>query len=464
MNLEEGKTPLENRLNEEEEESYNFRETDIKFDSPTDEYATRTEWSVEMQNLERVMGDYLVLIRRITSNKIVRDSLSAEKWTDTLILIISSRSAKWNSLPLIQGLRPRLLAVQLLVSILPGINVLTSPVSFRENVIKTILNELSLCVWSIPQTVANERAHMKLKELNRKLNRLNSLDHWNKLEITPCEDNMPVFDVAFDSDKCLYSSVENSQTVTHESGERGYALANTAITSGCYQWKFLIVKENKGNEGTCIGVARWPIKDYSHRTTSDMWLYRAYSGNLYHNGELSLCLANFTQGDYITVILDMESRTISFAKNGDDPVIAFEEVEGSPLYPCVVFYSTNPGEKVKITDMQIRGTPRNLLAGEPFCASEPVVLAESYIHLIRKLHATNSWTNEVNACLLERLNRCKCILPTFKMKWRENGDGDENYEEEKNGEKGETLMGNSWVDENQLTQLCKDVSNFDIFA
>lgn len=101
-------------------------------------------------------------------------------------------------------------------------------------------------------------------------------DHWNKLEITPCEDNMPVFDVAFDSDKCLYSSVENSQTVTHESGERGYALANTAVTSGCYQWKFLIVKENKGNEGTCVGVAKWPIKDYSHRTTSDMWLYRAY--------------------------------------------------------------------------------------------------------------------------------------------------------------------------------------------
>ena len=87
---------------------------------------------------------------------------------------------------------------------------------------------------------------------------------------------MPVFDVAFDSDKCLYSSVENSQTVTHESGERGYALANTAVTSGCYQWKFLIVKENKGNEGTCVGVAKWPIKDYSHRTTSDMWLYRAY--------------------------------------------------------------------------------------------------------------------------------------------------------------------------------------------
>ena len=38
--------------------------------------------------------------------------------------------------------------------------------------------------------------------------------------------------------------------------------------------QFLIVKENRGNEGTCVGVSRYPVKDYSHRTTGDMWLYR----------------------------------------------------------------------------------------------------------------------------------------------------------------------------------------------
>lgn len=75
------------------------------------------------------------------------------------------------------------------------------------------------------------------------------------------------------------------------------------------------MKENKGNEGTCVGVARHPIRDYSHRTTSDMWLYRAYSGNLYHNGELSMTLNGFTQGDCITVVLDMDARTLAFGKN-----------------------------------------------------------------------------------------------------------------------------------------------------
>lgn len=84
-------------------------------------------------------------------------------------------------------------------------------------------------------------------------------------------------------------------------------------------FQFYIVKENRGNEGTCVGVSRWPVHDFNHRTTSDMWLYRAYSGNLYHNGEQTLTLSSFTQGDFITCVLDMEARTISFGKNGEVP-------------------------------------------------------------------------------------------------------------------------------------------------
>lgn len=81
--------------------------------------------------------------------------------------------------------------------------------------------------------------------------------------------------------------------------------------------QFLIVKENHGNEGTCVGVSKWPVRDYSHRTTSEMWLYRAYSGNVYHNGEQSTVLPSYTQGDYVTCVLDVNSRTLAFGKNGE---------------------------------------------------------------------------------------------------------------------------------------------------
>lgn len=143
---------------------------------------------------------------------------------------------------------------------------------------------------------------------------------------------------------------------------------------GCYQWRFYIEKDHKANEGTCVGVSKWPVNDYNHRTTDDMWLYRAYrfvkiflieermkfrrfwniyflcSGNLYHNGELTYSLSNFTKGDYIIAVLDLDARTLSFGKNKGEITVAFDNIDvSSPLYPCVVFYSNNPGEKVKFS-------------------------------------------------------------------------------------------------------------------
>lgn len=93
-------------------------------------------------------------------------------------------------------------------------------------------------------------------------------------------------------------------------------------------FQFYIVKENRGNEGTCVGVSRWPVHDFNHRTTADMWLYRAYSGNLYHNGEQTLTLSSYTQGDYITCVLDMEARTVSFGKNGE---VRYSQTQSIPL-------------------------------------------------------------------------------------------------------------------------------------
>ena len=89
------------------------------------------------------------------------------------------------------------------------------------------------------------------------------------------------------------------------------------ISLVCLVLQFVVLKENRSNEGTCIGVSRWPVRDYSHRTTTDMWLYRAYSGNLYHGGEKTETLSSFTEGDYITCVLDMDAQTLSFGKNGE---------------------------------------------------------------------------------------------------------------------------------------------------
>lgn len=104
-------------------------------------------------------------------------------------------------------------------------------------------------------------------------------------------------------DKCYNCTIENSHTIVNSvEGGRGYALGNMAfhrgiffgnysamyinnqktnnnfcnICLGCYQWRFYIEKNHKDNEGTCVGISKWPVNDYNYRTTNDMWLYRAY--------------------------------------------------------------------------------------------------------------------------------------------------------------------------------------------
>ncbi|XP_068081364.1 probable E3 ubiquitin-protein ligase HERC1 [Anabrus simplex] len=411
----------------------------------------------ELRAAERSLGDFLVFVRRVSSSHVMRRMMATRQWTQTLLTVVGQRvSGDEDAVPRIQALRPRLLALQLLATVLPSLDP-ASGVEHKEQVVRELFCQLVANMWSLPQAVAERQALQKQKELQRKLCQLNSPgDLW--LDNQLCEENVPVQEMGFDPEKCLCCAVEGGQTLVHGPGGRGYGVGNTALTSGCYQWKFLIVKENKGNEGTCVGVARFPIKDYSHRTTTDMWLYRAYSGNLYHNGELPLSMASFTQGDYITVILDMDARTVSFGKNGEEPQLAFEDVDGAELYPCVLFYSTNPGEKVKMTDMQVRGTPRDMLPGDPQCAPQPAVIAEAHIALLRRLHATDTWSQQVNDCLLERLNQARELLPPCDIpscleedlmgKKNEGAESNESKHPEKNME---------WMRQVNLEQLCKEV-------
>ena len=168
-------------------------------------------------------------------------------------------------------------------------------------------------------------------------------------------------DCCWSVDKVAACTVEDESILVHSTGGRGYGLGGTSLSAGRHVWKVEILNEARGNEGTCVGVSVWPVSDYSHRTTRDMWLYRAYSGNIYHNGEIQgKTLPQFTQDDAITCILDMDARTLSFAKNDEQPVLAFDDIPADiELYPCVTFYSSSPGEKVRITSMVMQGAQRD---------------------------------------------------------------------------------------------------------
>ncbi|XP_045564463.1 probable E3 ubiquitin-protein ligase HERC1 isoform X7 [Salmo salar] len=342
------------------------------------------------------LGDFLVFLRRVVSSKAIQSKMSSPKWTEVLLNIAAQKCC--SGVPLVGNLRTRLLALHVLEAVLPACEASVENDQITQ-VVERLFSLLADCMWEAP--IAQAKHTIQMKEKEQELKRQGEEE----------DENLPIQEVSFDPEKTQCCVVENGQGLTHGSGGKGYGLASTGISSGCYQWKFYIVKENRGNEGTCVGVSRWPVHDFNHRTTSDMWLYRAYSGNLYHNGEQTLTLSSFTQGDYITCVMDMEARTISFGKNGEEPKLAFEDVDATELYPCVMFYSSNPGEKVKICDMQMRGTPRDLLPGDPICSPVATVLAEATTQLIRILHRTDHWTHCINKIMMERLHKIK---PCFR--------------------------------------------------
>uniref|UniRef100_A0A4W6C7G9 HECT-type E3 ubiquitin transferase n=1 Tax=Lates calcarifer TaxID=8187 RepID=A0A4W6C7G9_LATCA len=384
------------------------------------------------------LADFLVFLRRVLSLRVMKRLSTFVKWIDPLMAIISHKCPLGS--PCFQNLRTKLLAFHVLERLLPACS---EPVQIQQ-IVKQLFQLLSVYMWEEPLA---ERNHEETAEKDTRQGYLIE-------QMGLYDECIPIGDFSFDPHKLICCSLESGNILSHGSGGKGYGLATTAITSGCFIWKFYITKENRGNEGTCIGVSRWPVRDHNHHTTTDMWLYRAYSGNLYHGGELVRTLPSFTQGDTITCILDMEAHTISFAKNDKEPKLAFEGVVASELYPCVLFYSSNPGEKVALRDLQMRGMPSNLLPGEPLCSPRMTVLLELTLHLLRRLHQCDEWASHINQYIHSHL---ELIGPLLKEDDIGSFSQVNSWCEEQMEETRELLVRRRSLSEAKLAALCCEV-------
>ncbi|KAL4617326.1 putative E3 ubiquitin-protein ligase HERC1 [Arapaima gigas] len=395
--------------------------------------------------VESQLADFLVFLRRLVSLRGSRSAPAFIKWIDPLMSIVSPKCTSGS--PHFRNLRTKLLAFHILEALLPTCS---DPGQVKQ-IVDQLFGLLSTCMWEEP---------LEVKKTPEKSDE-------TSLTGTESEDEcIPIGDFSFDPYKLTCCSLESGNVLSHGSGGKGYGLATTSITSGCFTWKFHITKENKGNEGTCIGVSRWPVRDFNHRTTTDMWLYRAYSGSLYHGGELSRALPSFTQGDTITCILDMEARTICFSKNNKEPKLAFEGVDATELYPCVLFYSSNPGEKVALYDLHMRGMPRDLLPGEPLCSPRNTVMLEATVKLLRCLYHHDMWAAHINQHMQSRLDLIRPLiqegaLGNMGMNLSKGGTEEkEMVHREMTGtpaRSGGAALGPSALSESQLEVLCCEV-------
>ncbi|XP_076815895.1 putative E3 ubiquitin-protein ligase HERC1 isoform X3 [Clavelina lepadiformis] len=360
--------------------------------------------------MENSLGDSLVFVRLLLSSDTMCQMLASWSWIGTLLKITGQTHSDGTFI--IESLQTRLLAVHLLGAILPCTEKNEKSRDLMSRVIKEMFQIIARTHWlALP---ASERQHC-VKLLPDENFSDKDFEQPEESDITE-GDSWPLTDeFSFDPQKCLCTTVKNKYILVHSSGGRGYGMLSYGITQGCYKWKFHILNETPGNEGTCVGVSRYPVEDFSHRSTSDMWLYRAYSGNLYHSGEYSHQLPSYSKGDVITCVLDFGEKTMSFAVNNDPLEVAFRDLDASrPLYPCVMYYSSNSGEQVKITNFQSLGSGQDLAVGDPICSTEHGTIAQACIQLLSDLHVSKSikWYDVITDEVILALNQLPGILRT----------------------------------------------------
>ncbi|KAL5252247.1 hypothetical protein ACHWQZ_G015137 [Mnemiopsis leidyi] len=314
----------------------------------------------------------------ISSSSFFSTYMTSQGWAD-LLLQISGLSKSFMSFKV----HVRLQAIQLLQKVLPYCRPKTDMALNR--IVKSMMDTIPHLVWPGEEFVY------------------------------PCIENTPHTEASefllstFNPNNAVNCRVEQEgQTVVHNLGGRGYCLGSTALGYGVYSWKFTITKASSANNqlGICVGVSKFPVNDYNHRTTSDMWLYRGHTGNLYNQGELSgePFFPLYGQNDYISVELNTIKGTLSFAKNDEPLKVGFTNLFHRELYPAVVFYCPTPGECVKITDLKVISVnSQNTLMGEPWLAPSTAVVTEAVVTLLSHLHKEDAWQRVISAEIVERL-------------------------------------------------------------
>lgn len=118
--------------------------------------------------------------------------------------------------------------------------------------------------------------------------------------------------------------------------------------------------------------------------------------------------------------------------------------------------------------MQMRGTPRDLLPGDPICSPVATVLAEATTQLVRILHRSERWTQTINHSILQRLQQIRGCLrdgapPAGATRLRKSRSAQSREEQDEKEEEREEERGRSGrhtaaeLSEVHLQTLCHQV-------
>jgi trimeric autotransporter adhesin len=155
-------------------------------------------------------------------------------------------------------------------------------------------------------------------------------------------------------------------------GASGHAVLNLGILRGRLEWDVRLDRDTHGEECTCFGFARKPVGPGSYDSSPDMWTYRAYNGQTYAAGaEVGEPRGLVHPGDVVRFSLDTDRREARAWVNGDPQGVLFSGLPAdTPLYPLLVFYSTNRGATLlRLAVYDSAYGPALLVGGPPSAAA-----------------------------------------------------------------------------------------------
>jgi len=151
-------------------------------------------------------------------------------------------------------------------------------------------------------------------------------------------------DVTVSEDGLLFRSIASSNQ---------HALVDIGCQSGKCAWEFKLVEDSEYDECSAFGVANKPITSSSYESSPNMWVRRSYNGQLYHGSSAGYdCMDKLHPGDVVRIEVDMDKKTLSFKKNGEDEGAAFIDLVGE-VFPIVCTYRS--GIEVQLLKTEVWG-------------------------------------------------------------------------------------------------------------
>jgi hypothetical protein len=165
--------------------------------------------------------------------------------------------------------------------------------------------------------------------------------------------NYSLTGITFDEKKKSADAVISEQGyMLGSTAKDAYGMLNCCMETGTWEWTMTIVKDNRWDETSCLGVCSPDMTNHKYESSTEMWLIRCYNGELYHGGKIGRQTSKIHPGDVCVFTYDAGERKLFLSLNGTPKTLLFDDV-GKGVSPFVLFYGN--ARTVRFAGMKRQG-------------------------------------------------------------------------------------------------------------